>query len=69
MTMDPKRQSVSEAAAYRAIRSILAELHRVEQTLSDIERVNPDRERAGHLGTIRAVLAQLETFVRSLPER
>ena len=67
--MDPKRQSVSEAAAYRAIRPILAELHRVEQTLSDIERVNPDRERHGHLTTIRTILAQLETFARSLPER
>lgn len=67
--MDPKRPSVSESAAYHAIRSILAELHRVEQTLSDIERVNPDRERTVHLATIRTLLAQLEAFVRTLPGR
>jgi hypothetical protein len=67
--MDPKRQSITEAGAYRALRAALAELHRAEQTLSDIERVASDGERAGHLVAIRAVLAQLETFVRSLPER
>jgi|RhiMetdeSRZDD1v2_1073273.scaffolds.fasta_scaffold134249_6 hypothetical protein len=67
--MEPKRQSVTEAGAYRALRAGLAELHRAEQTLSDIERVAPDPERAGHLAAIRAVLAQLEVFVRSLPER
>jgi hypothetical protein len=65
--VDTKRQSVSEAGAYRAVRTVLAELHRAEQTLSDIERVNPDRERAVHLVAIRTALAQLESFVRSLP--
>jgi hypothetical protein len=65
--VDPKRQSVTEAGAYRALRAALAELHRAEQTLSDIERVNPDRERAVHLVAIRTPLAQLETLVQSLP--
>jgi hypothetical protein len=67
--VDAKRQSVTEAGAYRALRVALAELHHAEQTLSDIERVNPDPERAVHLVAIRAALAQLETFIRSLPER
>ena len=67
--MESKHLSVTKAAAYRAVRPNLAELHRVEQTLSAIERVNPDRECAGSLATIRTVLAQLETFVRSPPER
>jgi hypothetical protein len=67
--VDPKRRSISEMNAYRALRSSLADLHQAEQTLSDIERVNPDPERTAHLGTIRTILAQLETFVRTLPQR
>jgi len=67
--MDPKRQSITEANAYRALRVVLADFHRAERTLSDIEHAAPDPERAGHLATIRPVLAQLEAIVRSLPQR
>jgi hypothetical protein len=67
--MHPTRQSVTERSTYRTLRAALADLHRAEQTLTDIERVAPDVERASHLATIRAVLAKLEDFVRSLPAR
>ena len=65
--MEPTRRSVAEVNAYRALRSSLADLHRAEQTLADLERVTPDRARAERLGKIRTILADFETFVRTLP--
>ena len=67
--MSPERRSVTELNAYRALRASLGDLDRAQQTLADIERVSPDRERAGHLVTLRAIVAQLEALTRSLPER
>jgi hypothetical protein len=67
--MDPKRQSITEANAYRTLRVVLADFHRAERTLSDIEHAAPDPERPGHLATLRPLLGQLEAFLRNLPQR
>jgi len=66
-SIEPTRRSVAEVNAYRALRNSLADLHRAEQTLADLERVTPDPGRAERLGKIRTILAQFETVARTLP--
>lgn len=63
--MEPRRQSVPEAGAYRMVQGALIELKVAERSLTLIEQAAPDAERAVHLGAIRAVIAQLETFVQT----
>ena len=62
--MDPKRQSVPEAGAYRMVQNALIELKVAERSVTIIEQAAPDSERATHLVAIRAAIAQLETVVR-----
>jgi len=67
--MELTHRSVVEVNAYRGLRNSLADLHRAEQTLADLERVTPDPDRAERLGKIQTILAEFKTFVRMLPER
>ena len=66
--MELTHRSMVEVNAYRGLRNSLADLHRAEQTLADLERVTPDPGRAERLGKIRTILAQFETFARTLPK-
>lgn len=61
--MDPQRQSVPEAGAYRILQVVLADLRKAERALTIIEEAAPDPERALHLGAIRSAIAELRTVV------
>jgi hypothetical protein len=61
--VDPQRQSLHEAGAYRILRDVLDGLHQAERALTIVEAAAPDPERATHLAAIRAAIAQLTTFV------
>jgi hypothetical protein len=63
--VDPTRQSVPEAGAYRILRVVLSDLHKAERALAIIQEAAPDLERALHLGAIRSAIAELRTVVPS----
>ena len=58
--MDPTRQSVPEAGAYRMVQIALADLRKAERALTIIEEAAPDPERATHLRELRKAIAALE---------
>jgi hypothetical protein len=62
--MEPSRQSVPEAGAYRMLHEATATIRQAERALKIVEEAAPDVERARHLAAIRAALQQLETFIR-----
>lgn len=63
--MDPKRQSMPEAGAYRILRDVLVDLRQAERTLTIVEEAAPDEERALHLSTLRLAI---ERLVRITPD-
>ena len=66
--MDPQRQSVPEAGAYQMVQVAVADLRRAERALAIVQEAAPDPDRALHLGAIRAALAHLHTFIKTLPQ-
>jgi hypothetical protein len=66
-TMDPKRQSISEAGAYRIVAIVLRDLEAAARILGNREAVAPDPERAHHLEAIRSAIAELRTVVQPWP--
>ena len=61
--MDPARQSVPEAGAYRMMAIVLQDLESAERVLENIQAVAPDPERALHLGALRSAIAELRTML------
>ena len=61
--MDPQRQSISEAGAYRIVAMVLRDLEAAARILGNREAVTPDPERALHLEAIRSAIAELRTVV------
>ena len=65
--MDPQRQSISEAGAYRIVAMVLRDLEAAARILGYREAVTPDPERALHLEAIRSAIAELRTVVPPWP--
>jgi hypothetical protein len=64
--MNPKRQSVDEAGAYRILKVVLTDLRKVERVLAtNIENTPPDPDQAAYLAAIRAAIAKLYRLVAS----
>jgi len=63
MAMDPKRRTLKEAAAYRTLLTILADLRKTERTLTTVQQEAWDAERALHLAAIRSVIVPLESVI------
>jgi hypothetical protein len=64
--MNPKRQSVAEAGAYRILKVVLTDLRKAERILATtIENTPPDPDRAAYLAAIRAAIAKLHLFFAS----
>jgi hypothetical protein len=65
--MDPQRQSIPEAGAYRMGQIVLRDLEAAERILGRIETSAPDTERALHLQAIRSAILDLRTVVSPMP--
>jgi CheY-like chemotaxis protein len=65
--MDPERQSISEAGAYRIVEMVLRDLEAAARILGNREAVTPDPERALHLEAIRSAIADLRTVAQPWP--
>jgi hypothetical protein len=63
MAMDPKRRTLKEAAAYRTLLTILADLRKTERTLTTVQQEAWDAERALHPAAIRSVIVPLESVI------
>jgi len=65
--MDPERQSIPEAGAYRMVQIVLRDLEAVARILERIDTLTPDPERALHLEAIRSAIGELRTVVSPAP--
>ena len=65
--MDPQRQSIPEASAYRMVQIVLRDLEAAARILERIDTLTPDPERALHLVAIRSAIAELRTVVPPAP--
>jgi hypothetical protein len=65
--VDPQRQSIAEAGAYRIVGMVLRDLEAAVRILENREAVAPDPERAHHLEAIRSAIAELRTVVPPWP--
>jgi hypothetical protein len=65
--MDPQRQSISEAGAYRIVAMVLRDLEAAARILGNRDAMAPDPERSHHLETIRSAIAELRTVVQPWP--
>ena len=65
--MDPERQLISEAGAYRIVEIVLRDLEAAARILGNREAVMPDPERALHLEAIRSAIAELRTVAQPWP--
>ena len=63
--VDPPRQSVAEARAYRVLRVVLTDLRKAERALVRIDDTAPDPERAAYLAVVRAAITKLHLLFAS----
>jgi hypothetical protein len=63
--VDPRRQSIPEAAAYRTLGKLLDDLGKIERILTILEAGAPESERATHLRAVREAIATLRPIPTS----
>ena len=61
--MDPQRQSVPEAGAYRILEVVLADLVKAERALASVQEAAPDSQRAAHLDHVRTAISAVRAVI------